>query len=79
VAERACASGEPVGDRLVGPAIVMTDTEVRIGFAAMPQSGAFECPANPWQPVLIELPEPLGDRQLVDGLDFAKDLADYLS
>lgn len=79
VVERACASGEPVGDRLVGPEILMTDTEVRIAFAAMPQLGAFECPANPGQPVLVELPEPLGDRQLVDGLDLGKDLADYLS
>lgn len=79
VTERACASGEPVGDRLVGPEIVMTDTEVLIAFAATAQSGAQYCPANPPQAVVVELPEPLGDRAAVDGLDLKMNLAEFLS
>jgi len=57
----------------------MTDTEVQIAFAATAQSGAHFCPANPPQAVIVELPEPLGDRAVVDGLDLGMDLAQFLS
>jgi hypothetical protein len=79
VTEHACADGEPVGDRLVGPEVVMTDTEVKIAFAATPQSGFFTCPANMPQAEVVELPEPLGDRTVVDGYDLGISLAEFLS
>jgi hypothetical protein len=36
--ERDCASGEPMGDRMLGPQIVETDDSVLIAFAATPPS-----------------------------------------
>lgn len=76
--ERDCASGRPMGDRLLDPEIVMTDTQVLITFAVQPLPGGQNCPSNPEQAVLVELPEPLGERELVDGLATGLDLADFL-
>lgn len=66
--ERDCASGEAMGDRLLGPEIVETDDAVLISFAAIAQYTDQECPDNPWAPVDVRLSEPLGDRALRDGL-----------
>jgi hypothetical protein len=73
-----CASGQPMGDRLLGPEVVMTDTQVLIAFAAQPLSGDRSCQGNPEQAVTVELPAPLGDREIVDGLATGLDLADFL-
>jgi hypothetical protein len=78
VHENACASGEPVGDRLVGPDVEVTANEVRVGFVAEAQEGDFNCPSNPETPVAIQLEEALGDRALVDPHDLGTDLRDYL-
>ncbi len=78
VTERACASGQPIGDRLVGPQVVMTPTEVRVAFAARPLTGPQECPSNPETPVTVELPVGLGQREVVVGLALGIELADYL-
>jgi hypothetical protein len=78
VHETACASGEPVGDRLIGPDVDVTATEVRIGFVAEAQDGDFECPSNPETPVTIRLEEPLSERELVDAYDLGTDLREYL-
>lgn len=40
VTERTCASGQPVGDRLLGPEVVVTDTEALVALASQPQGGA---------------------------------------
>lgn len=78
VHETACASGEPVGDRLVGPEVDLTATEVRVGFLAETQDGDFNCPSNPETPVTIQLEAPLGERDVVDAYNLGKDLRDYL-
>jgi len=78
VHETACASGEPVGDRLVGPDVEVTAVEVRVGFVADTQDGDFSCPSNPETPVTIHLEQPLGDRELVDAYDLGTDLRDHL-
>jgi hypothetical protein len=78
VHETACASGEPVGDRLVGPDIDVTTAEVRVGFLAEVQAGDHSCPSNPETPITIHLDEPLGNRELVDAYDLRRDLRDYL-
>jgi hypothetical protein len=78
VTELACASGQPMGDRLVGPKVLMTETDVLIVFRVEPLSGAQECPGNPAQRVVVELPEPLGDRVVRDGRDTGLYLADFL-
>jgi hypothetical protein len=67
-----CTSGEPVGDRLLEPQIDVTDHEVVIGLAARPlPAGGYTCPGIPPEPVVIELPEPLGNRAVVDTFDLA--------
>lgn len=66
VTERACASGElPVG-RVVGPAVVAREGEVRVVFGVRTQPGGHNCPSNPSVRVLVDLGELLGDRALVD-------------
>jgi hypothetical protein len=77
VHETACASGEPVGDRLVGPDVDVTASEVRFGFLAEAQDGDHTCPSNPETPITIQLEEPLGDRELVDAYELGTDLRDY--
>ncbi len=72
VTEQACASGEAVGDRLRGPQVVESDTEVAVAFAAVSQTGMFTCPGNPSTPVTVELSQPLGDRTVVDGLTYPR-------
>jgi hypothetical protein len=75
--ERDCASGQPMGDRLLGPQIVETDKSVLIAFAAITISG--DCPSNPATPVTVELPSPLGGRRLRDGLSVSFDLTQLIN
>ena len=57
----------------------MTADEVRVAFAAKPPPGQdFTCPGNPEIPLTVELPEPLGDRIVVEGLAIGINLEDYL-
>jgi len=77
--ERPCVDGREIGDRLLPPEIVMTETQVFMAFAAeRPPGDAFTCPGNPDTPYVVELPEPLGDRDLVEGVQIGVDLADYV-
>ncbi|MDJ0496734.1 MAG: hypothetical protein QNJ75_11960 [Acidimicrobiia bacterium] len=77
--ERNCASGQPMGDRLIGPEVLLTDEEVLIVFGVEPLGGAQDCQGNPEQPVTVELPEPLGDRVVRDGVDTGLSLGDFLN
>lgn len=68
VTERSCASGRSSEGRVVGPEIVRTDEMVLVMFAVRPLPGQFfTCPSNPSTRVPVDLGEPLGDRQLLDG------------
>lgn len=79
VTERECVSGQALGDRLRGPQVVMTEDAVRLAFAAEPPPGdAFDCPSNPETPVTVELSEPLGEREVIEGMAIGIDLEDYL-
>lgn len=79
ITERPCVSGQEIGDRLLGPEIVMTEDAVRIAFAAEPPPGdAFDCQGNPETPYRVVLPAPLGDRGIVEGMAIGLDLEDYL-
>ena len=67
VHEYACASGQPVGERLHGPEIVLLPDRVLVGVrrrAALRRAG-LRGRGFP-TPVTVTLPEPLGDRALVD-------------
>ncbi len=79
VTERECASGQAVGDRLVGPEVVVTDTHVHVAFAATAQAGDQTCPSNPETAVTVELSAPIGSREVVDGLTFGVSLQDLLA
>jgi hypothetical protein len=65
VLEQACASGKPVIDRLLAPAIVYEPDGVFITFAALPLPGdGQDCQGNAPDQVTVRLREPLGDRTL---------------
>jgi hypothetical protein len=79
VTERACVSGMELGDRLLDPQVVMTEDVLRIAFAAEPPEGNFfTCPGNPEMAVTVELPEALGNREIIEGLAIGIELGDYL-
>jgi hypothetical protein len=76
--ERECVGGQEVGERILGPQVVMTESAVHLAFAAEPPPGAaFDCQGNPDTSYVVELSEPLGDRILMEGLATGLDLEDY--
>ncbi len=78
VTERACASGQVIGDRLLGPQVIVTDTDVLIAFAAQVQGGIQTCPGNPETAVTIELSGPIGSRVVTNGMTLDTSLEDLL-
>ena len=66
VSERSCASGKPPDGRIVGPWIVVEARVIRIAFGVTPLPGVQECPGSPAARVVVDLGEPMGDRQLSD-------------
>ena len=56
VTERGCTGGEPLGDLLVGPDVVITNTQILVAYAARPRSGTHPCNSNPASSVVIRLP-----------------------
>jgi hypothetical protein len=70
VTERACASGEPATGRVRGSVLEVTATTIRITVGVVPADGGQDCQGNPPTPYVLDLPEPLGERVLVDaGVD----------
>jgi hypothetical protein len=67
VTERACNSGEDARGRIVEPAIIPTAEAIVVVFGVIPRGGNHTCPSNPETPTRLVLPEPLGDRLLLDG------------
>ena len=67
VTEVGCASGRSSADRIGGPDIQISDDTVMVTFGVVPLGGAQECQGNPPTAVTVRLPEPLGDRRLLDG------------
>lgn len=69
VSELACAGGEEMGDRLLGPQVVEDAGQVLLAFAAVARSlGDQDCPGNPRTAVTVELARPLGNRTVLDGM-----------
>lgn len=50
------------------PVVTVSDDRVTIETTveSLAPGAAAECPSNPWVPLTVELPEPLGERLLVD-------------
>jgi hypothetical protein len=67
VNERGCASGESAEDRMAPPQIEYGEDEVVVTTRVVPPPGPQTCPSNPDTPLTVELEEPLGDRELLDG------------
>ena len=67
VLESACTSGEDARGRIVEPTIVSDSESVTVVFATVPLEGAADCDITPETPFVLELPEPLGERVLLDG------------
>jgi hypothetical protein len=67
VTELGCASGRSSADRIGGPDIQASVETVVVTFGVVPLGGAQECQGNPPTAVTVRLPEPLGDRRLLDG------------
>jgi hypothetical protein len=70
VFEQACASGASPEGRIVGPAVVPLQDSLMVILATRPPPGSQTCVPGPPATVRIELPEPVGDRQLLDGSTF---------
>ena len=67
VTERACASGQSSADRIVGPEIRVSEDDIAVTFNVRSLLSAGTCQSNPPSRVVVRLPEPLGDRLLLDG------------
>ena len=70
VFERACASGASPEGRIVGPAVIPLEESIIVILGTRPPPGPQTCLTGPPAIVRVELPEPLGDRQLLDGSTF---------
>ncbi|MEJ7722022.1 MAG: hypothetical protein WKF58_17045 [Ilumatobacteraceae bacterium] len=75
--ERDCVEAPRWASGCLGPEVVVTGSEVLIAFASIPPRGPSTCPGNPATPVTIDLPAPLGDRRVVDGLELDVEISDY--
>lgn len=67
VTETVCNSGDDARGRVRILDIVPADETVTVLLGVVPRPGGHECPSNPETPFILELPEPLGDRLLLDG------------
>jgi hypothetical protein len=67
VTETACNSGEDARGRVRVLDIIPAAETVTVLLGVVPRPGGHECPSNPETPFTLELPEPLGDRVLLDG------------
>lgn len=66
VLEQECASGQRATGRIKDPKVERDDRQVIVTFTVEPV-GEATCPSNPPTPHQLDLGEPLGDRQLLDG------------
>ena len=67
VTERECASGRPAFGRIAAPVVVYAPKSLTMVVSVRPLGGGQGCPSNPPTPATVILPEPLGDRTLLDG------------
>jgi hypothetical protein len=67
VNEVGCAGGEPADDRIPAPDITYDDDAVVVTIGVVPRPGDQTCPGNPDTAYQLELDEPLGERELLDG------------
>jgi hypothetical protein len=66
VMERSCAGGRQAVDRVRVPVLEVTADQIRVAIGVAAQDGLQTCPAHSPTPFTLTLPEPLGERRLVD-------------
>ncbi|PWJ51189.1 hypothetical protein SAMN06264364_12166 [Quadrisphaera granulorum] len=66
VEERGCTSGQGAAGNMAEPQVEVTATQVRIAVSTYIRKGNQSCPGHPLAPLVVELGQPLRDRQLVD-------------
>jgi hypothetical protein len=67
VTEVECNSGEDARGRVQEPAVIRSTDSVTVIIAVIARPGGHDCQSNPPTPFRLVLPEPLGDRVLLDG------------
>lgn len=67
VTERACNGGRDAAGRVRLVHLAETDEAVTVWAAVEPEEGDASCPSNPPTPFTVDLAEPLGDREILDG------------
>jgi len=67
VTEVECNSGEDARGRVREPAVIRSTESVTVIFTVVARLGGHDCQSNPPTPFRLVLPEPLGDRALLDG------------
>lgn len=67
VNENECASGASATGRIQEPDIEYRRDAVIITIRVSVRSGSVDCPSNPDTPYVVQLDEPLGRRELLDG------------
>lgn len=67
VTEVECNSGEDARGRVQEPAVIRSMESVTVIVTVVARSGGHDCQSNPPTPFRLVLPEPLGDRALLDG------------
>jgi hypothetical protein len=67
ILEQACASGDSPKGRVEPPRIELTDTTVAVTYSVRHKVGGQDCQGNAPFAVELKLPEPLGNRTLLDG------------
>jgi hypothetical protein len=67
VTEGNCAGGIPAYGRISPPVVAYGPDSLTMTVGVQPVSGGATCPSNPPTPATVILPEPLGDRDLLDG------------
>ncbi len=70
VKEEACASGRSPAGRIMPPHTVVDARSVTITFSVRALPGGQDCQGAPPAPYRVRLPEPLGNRELRDGIVF---------
>jgi hypothetical protein len=65
--ELACASGRPIGGRLLQPIVLEAGDAVTIALRVRARPGGQDCPGNPEQAVTVKLAAPIGARLVFDG------------
>ncbi|HEY5196918.1 MAG TPA: hypothetical protein VIJ51_07810 [Solirubrobacteraceae bacterium] len=72
VREEGCASGLSATGRVQPLDIAADAAEVTLTVYVTPLPGSQECPMNPETPVIVDLPQALGDRALRDGATYRR-------